>query len=286
MNEEQKSEIKLNDKLNLKEEFDAPDFETWKNKVIEDLKGADYDKKLLTKTYEGITLNPIYTKDDINDSPLTDELPGSSNYLRGTKASGNTKDSWDIAQEIPYADAQEFNDALKNDLQRGQTAISIKFDSATELGLDADYAKPEQVGDKGLSISALNSIGRAFNNIDIKEYPVFVDCGFSSLPFIMIFNAYLKQNNIQFSELKGSIESDPIGFLAKNGKLPVKIDFAIDKLRLAVEWASQSAPNFKTIGVNGLVYNNAGSKRCSGISFCFSHRSGIFESVKRERIEC
>ncbi len=270
MSEEQKNEIKLDEKLNLKEEFDAPDFETWKNKVIEDLKGADYDKKLLTKTYEGITLNPIYTSDDIKDLPLTDELPGSSNYLRGTNASGNTKDSWLIAQEIPYADAEEFNKALHNDLRRGQTAINIKFDSATQLGLDADYAKPEQVGDNGLSISALNSIGRALNDVNLKQYPVFVDCGFSSIPFIMIFNAYLKQNNIQFSELSGSIESDPIGYLTQNGKLPVKVDFAIDKLRLATEWASQSAPNFKTIGISGLTYNNAGASAVQELAFVLS----------------
>ncbi len=270
MTKEQKKEIKLNKKFNLKEEFTPPGFDTWKNKVIEDLKGADYDKKLLTRTYEGITINPIYTKDDIKDLPLIDELPGSSNYLRGTKASGNTKESWLIAQEIPYADAEEFNVALLNDLQRGQTAVSIKFDSATELGLDADYAKPEQVGDKGLSVSALKSFSRALNKVDLRKYPIFIDCGFSSLPFIMIFKAYLKQNNIQFSELKGSIESDPIGYLAKSGKLPVKIDFAIDKLRLAAEWASQSAPNFKTIRVNGLVYNNAGASAVQELAFVLS----------------
>ncbi|MGD8781280.1 MAG: methylmalonyl-CoA mutase family protein [Ignavibacteria bacterium] len=267
MNEEQKNEIKLAEKLNLKEEFEAPSFEIWKNKVIEDLKGADYDKKLITKTYEGIQLKPIYTKDEIKYLPCGDELPGSANYLRGTKASGNTKNSWYICQEIPYADAEKFNAALLNDLKRGQTAIQIKFDTATELGLDADYAQPEQVGDKGLSVSALNSIGRALNNVDLKQHPIFIDCGFSSLPFVMIFNAYLKQNNIQFTELKGSIESDPLGYLAESGKLPVKINFAFDKLKLVTEWASHNASEFKTIGIKGLPYHNAGASAVQELAF-------------------
>ena len=38
------------------DEFPVPTYDEWKAAAIESLKGADFDKKLLTKTYEGITL--------------------------------------------------------------------------------------------------------------------------------------------------------------------------------------------------------------------------------------
>ena len=41
------------------DEFPVPTYDEWKAAAIESLKGADFDKKLLTKTYEGITLKPI-----------------------------------------------------------------------------------------------------------------------------------------------------------------------------------------------------------------------------------
>ena len=48
------------------DEFPVPTYDEWKAAAIESLKGADFDKKLLTKTYEGITLKPIYTDADPN----------------------------------------------------------------------------------------------------------------------------------------------------------------------------------------------------------------------------
>ena len=54
-------EVKLGDKPDLKKEFSVPTFEEWKNQVGKDLKGELFDKKLITKTYEEINLQPLYT---------------------------------------------------------------------------------------------------------------------------------------------------------------------------------------------------------------------------------
>lgn len=54
-------EVKLDEKLNLKKDFPIPSFDEWKQLVEKDLKGESFDKKLITKTYEGIDLQPIYT---------------------------------------------------------------------------------------------------------------------------------------------------------------------------------------------------------------------------------
>ena len=45
------------------DEFECTSYEQWKDAAVETLKGAPFEKKLLTKTYEGITLEPIYTEE-------------------------------------------------------------------------------------------------------------------------------------------------------------------------------------------------------------------------------
>ena len=59
------SEIKLPKQFKLQDNFAPPPYQEWKEKVSRDLKGAPFEKKLITKTYEGIDLQPIYTKKDI-----------------------------------------------------------------------------------------------------------------------------------------------------------------------------------------------------------------------------
>ena len=76
-------EFKLDPELNLSKEFTSPRFEDWKAQVEKDLKGASYEKKMITKTYEGIDLEPIYTNENLEKLNITDSLPGFENYARG-----------------------------------------------------------------------------------------------------------------------------------------------------------------------------------------------------------
>jgi methylmalonyl-CoA mutase len=110
---------KLSDKLDLKKDFPYTSFDEWKKVAEKDLKGQPFDKKLITKTYEGIDLQPIYTSEDINNNPLLDNFPGFQNNVRGDKSQGNVENGWLVSQELPYFDASDYNKALKFDLTRG-----------------------------------------------------------------------------------------------------------------------------------------------------------------------
>ena len=260
------SEIKLKNKFTLSDDFTLPTFDEWKEKLSTDLNGISYEK-LRFKTIEGIELQPIYTKSDLENISLNDQYPGFGNYIRGSKLSGYLQNSWLISQNISYGDPSDFNRALKKDLERGQTAISLSLDLASKLGLDADYAKTEDVGNGGVSISGLNSFSRALNGINIQNYPIFIDSGFSSVPMLSILSAYCKQENIDVSGINGSVDSDPISFLASFGKLPVSLDFAFDKMSTSLMWTLKNSPNLKTINVSSIIYNNSGSNAVQELSY-------------------
>ena len=58
------SESKVN---RLFEEFPGTPTEKWEEEIIKDLKGADYDKKLVWKTFEGFEVNPYYRAENLRD---------------------------------------------------------------------------------------------------------------------------------------------------------------------------------------------------------------------------
>lgn len=264
---EEKLKPELPKELNLKKDFEPPSYEQWREVVEKDLKGVPFEKKLITKTYEGIDLQPIYTKKDLENLEFVNEYPGEGNFLRGKSASGYRKNGWEICQDIPYPMAEDFNATLKNDLSRGQNSISLPLDEATKLGLDADYAEIGQVGKNGVSISALNSFRKSLNEIDITKYPLHINTGFSSLPMLSIFAAYLIDKNIDKSEVSGSITADPISYLIDKGNLPVSFDYLIKELKLVTEWSTKKTPNVKTIGVSGLGYHNAGANGIQELAY-------------------
>lgn len=264
--ENNNSEIKLNKIFTLPDDFTPPSYGEWREKVISDLKGKPFEK-LQTKTIEGIVLQPIYTKADLEKLTAKNQFPGFVNNIRGFKASGYLKDSWFVSQNINYGDPAEFNAALKNDLLRGQTAISLSLDKAAMLGLDADYAKTEDVGKGGVSISGLNSFSRALNGINIQKYPLFIQCGFSSVPMLSILNAYCQQEKIDITNIYGAVEADPISYLASEGKLPVSMDFTFEKMFAALSWTKTNAPNIKTINASSLLFSNSGANAVQELSY-------------------
>ncbi len=266
----------LEKELHLKNDFTPPTYDQWKQVVINDLKGADFDKKLITKTYENINLNPIYTKSDLENLTFTDNLPGFENYVRGLKSSGYLKDGWQLAQQFNTPDAEVFNTTIKLELEKGLNSVSFAIDLASQKGLDADYAKAEEVGKNGLSISGLNSLTRALNGIDITKYPVNVFTGFSSLPFLMLFAAYCKNENIDPAKVTGCIYANPIGFMLLNGKMPITVEKALDELKLSLEFAKKQFPNIKVINSCGFSLNSAGASAVQELAFVFA---GVVEYV-------
>ena len=77
-------------KEKLFSDFSPVSTEQWMEKVTADLKGADFEKKLVWKTNEGFKVKPFYRMEDLEGLKTTDALPGEFPYLRGTKKDNNT----------------------------------------------------------------------------------------------------------------------------------------------------------------------------------------------------
>ena len=84
-------------KEKLFSDFSPVSTEQWMEKVTADLKGADFEKKLVWKTNEGFKVKPFYRMEDLEGLKTTDALPGEFPYLRGTKKDNN---EWLVRQEI------------------------------------------------------------------------------------------------------------------------------------------------------------------------------------------
>ena len=260
-------EVKLGEKPDLKNEFPVQSFEEWKKQVEKDLKGESFDKKLLTKTYEEITLQPLYTADDIADLPQLNNLPGFQNYLRGNSASGFNGRDWEIAQEYNQALPEDLNEVLKNDLDRGLNSINIILDNPTMLGLDADQSKAGEVGKDGLSISGVRKMQVLFRDIDLTAQPININAGFSSLPITLLVKAYADETRTSLMNIRGSITSDPYEYLLSKGEIPISLNQLFDEIKLATELMIKSNSAIKTIGASGLHFNNAGANSVQELAF-------------------
>ena len=70
-------------KKRLFEEFSPVTSKEWKQQIIKDLKGADYDEELIWNTEEGFSLEPYYNREDLKElNWLTSQSPGNFPFAR------------------------------------------------------------------------------------------------------------------------------------------------------------------------------------------------------------
>src|SRR5688572_2745320 len=89
-------------------EFNGLTSAQWKEQIIKDLKGVDFDQ-LVWKTHNGFDVNPFYTEEDLKEAkqPLF------------------TSSDWDICEHIMVADEKEANQRALKALESGASGLSF-----------------------------------------------------------------------------------------------------------------------------------------------------------------
>ncbi len=253
--------------LRLVDEFPIPTFKEWRSEVERLLKGAAFDKRMLTRTHEGITLQPIYRREDIKDLPHVDSLPGEAPYVRGGECFRDPQQAWEVTEEISAPTYEKFNGALRGDLKRGLTSVRIALDEASRQGLDPDEAESAQVGHGGVSIASIRGFARALDHIDLAKTPVYIRSGSAGLPFLGIYVAVAGSHGVGPEQLPGAVAMDPLGDLAITGHLPTSLGTACKEMAAITGWAAERAPKLGTIWVHGEPYSNAGGNAVQELAF-------------------
>jgi methylmalonyl-CoA mutase len=102
--------------LNLGKDFPPVSTATWEAVIQKDLKGADYEKKLVWRSEEGLAVRPYYRSENLTGlEAQTASIPGQFPFVRG-----NGK-AWEVAQ-----DAVPGTDAIRADLVQEAGADAIQ----------------------------------------------------------------------------------------------------------------------------------------------------------------
>ena len=239
------------------DEFTPPTDEEWKAACEALLKGAPFEKKMFTKTYEGITFDPMYTRKHTEDILPKGVMPGMGDYLRGVDAAGYIGKPWGIAQACDETLPAENNELLRHEHDKGATIYHIVLDTASRAGVDARQA--EAVGDTGTSVTTVEDMHVLLTGLDLAKFPLYVYAGANAVPLLALVAAARRASGEDVAEVRGIVGADPIGALAADGKLPASLDAHYDSLAAAARWATVNAPHLRTVFVRSDVYSNGGA---------------------------
>lgn len=219
-------------KEKLFSDFPPVSTQEWMDKIQVDLKGADYEKKLVWKTNEGFKVKPFYRQEDLEGLKTTDGLPGQYPYLRGIKKDDNT---WFIRQDIRVDDPAEANAKALDILNKGIDSLGFHVPAKA---LDADFIR-----------TLLKDI--CCECIELN----FTTCQRHTLQLAELLVAYFKEKGYDPEKIQGSVNFDPISKMLQKGKdLSGIVAKGAELVKVLAPF-----PKFRCIAVNSLKLNNAGA---------------------------
>lgn len=266
-------------------EFPVPDLQQWRDEVDRLLKGAPFAKKMFTRTLEGLEIGPMYTAADVGALPWAEHLPGQPPYVRGHWPRSSFTGRWLVAQELAYPTVEEFNQALREDLERGLDIACLRLDSAGFLGLDPDQADPHLVGQDGTSLASLAELETALQGVDLARIPLCMQPGSSALPMAAMLVAMLRRQDVDLKELKGGLGSDPVFGLARSGSLPTAMDQIQDELAILTRWAVDNAPQVTTLPIYEKPWHNGGADSALGLGLCLAAGVNTLRAMEQRGLE-
>jgi methylmalonyl-CoA mutase len=249
----------VSDELTLAREFPTPTREQWRQLVDTVLKGADFDRKLVTTTTDGIAIQPLYTADDVAVGGDESGFPGFVPHTRGDVAPPHPHGAWDVRVPMVHPDPVAANRLVLDELHGGASSVALRFDRAARRGIGpfgADYDLDGAVD--GVCIHSADELDRALDGVYLDLAPIALTPGASFVAAAGWLRDVWRRRGVGGAEVAGSFGADPLGTLAVEGLLPQGLDGAMaDAIALAVDTRA-ATPNVRAIGLDVGAYVEAG----------------------------
>ena len=224
-------------------EFPPVSTEQWESVIAVDLKGADYEKKLVWRTAEGFNVRPYYRAENLDGIKYLGSQCGEFPYVRGTGKDNN----WRIVQTIEVGCPKEANAQATVLLTKGVESIGFV------------------IGDKEFSAADLDTL---LSGISVKNTElVFSGCATKKVAGLFIDK--MDKEGFDPETVRASFVLDPIvkkltlkGTMAcKNGQCKGFENLA----SLISKGAAYKRIRF--VNVSGEIFHNSGSTIVQELAF-------------------
>lgn len=214
----------------LAAEFEPASREAWLALVAKVLKGADFDKRLVSHPVQGLTVQPLYTR--------ADAVPGTAAAGRNGWYPGG----WDVRQRHLESDPAAANAAILEDLEGGATSVLLQIQAP---------------GQAGLSYGA-TALAAALRGVPVKGVAVALDARENTMDAAGSLLEIWRAAGASENERRGAFNCDPLGVLAAAGTLCDPVDRALElAAKLAADCRTMS--HVTALLADGRPYHEAGA---------------------------
>jgi methylmalonyl-CoA mutase len=247
----------------LAADFPEATRDQWLKLVDKAIKGGDFEKRLVSRTADGLRIEPIYTRADEVTAANT-ALPGAAPLTRGTDAAVRDL-GWQIHQLNAESNPSTANAQILEELEGGVHGIVLQVESP---------------GQFGIRLKDANDFATVLTGTYLDLAPVQLKIALGAPPIARAFLASLPLVGAKPGKTQAFLNLDPIGKLARFGALGRTLDDALkDVLAVAAE-ARKTEPHIRTVRVDATIAHEAGATEAQELAVLASTLVGYLKAFE------
>lgn len=253
--------------------------EDWQNLATKECRGKELSS-LTIDTQEKIAIKPLYTKEDTENLPFTNTMPGLEPFIRGPKATMYAGRPWTIRQYAGFSTAEESNAFYRKALAAGGQGVSVAFDLATHRGYDSDHPRVKgDVGKAGVAIDSVEDMKILFDGIPLDKVSVSMTMNGAVLPILANYIIAAEEQGVSQDKLSGTIQNDILKeFMVRNTYIfPPTPSMKI--IADIFEYTSKNMPKFNSISISGYHIQEAGADAALELAYTLADGREYIETA-------
>ena len=227
--------------LTLAGEFPPSTDAEWRKLVEATLKGASFDKRLVSQTYDGLRIEPLYSR-AAGVVPVAGRKPGAA---------------WTVMQRIDHPDPAMANKQALEDLENGATGLTLVF--AGSLNANG-YGLP----------ATLEALAQALDGVALDAIAFDFNLSPATRNAVQLFAELVKSRKIAPASVDLRASINPIGGFAASGASPAPWSDLSKRMAAMIRDLASQGYRGPFAVADGRIINNAGGSEAQELAFALA----------------
>jgi methylmalonyl-CoA mutase len=225
------------DDLSLASDFPQATREQWLKLVEGVLKGADFQKRLVSRSHDGIAVQPLYPKVE-GSTPIAREQAG----------------RWRVSQRVDHPEPAKANELALTDLEGGADALTLVTRKA-----------PAGRG-FGVRIDSVEDLDQALSGVMLDLIHLRVDAGGHGWQMAALVLALAERRGHRLADLSLDLGLDPIGAMAAQGRMSASWDAVAQRMGDTLSRLTEQGFAGRAFLADGRTYHEAGASEAQELA--------------------
>lgn len=235
------------------QDFSPVDKQAWIDQVIKDLKGEDFEQRLITKTMEGFPIFPFYTAEDAEATSWVRNYENQVNPPSGIP--GMPPRVWANVVEIRGKNEELSNEEIKFVLENGADGLMMGLTGKEDLEI-------------------------IFKDVFFQDIKLWIKPFGDPGEVLLSFFKWMDRRSIDHSQLHGGLLWDG---LVQGFYHPIQLKDQLEKI-LFLHELSKPFPHFKSICLDTAAYHNAGATAVQELGFAMAALVELMDGITEEGV--